>query len=143
MPTGDVAALMRDLAFLGQLNGGQLTGTLVVDPKRGGLELWDAEIAKDFANLDGLSRCHRRSHDFCLTRREGNGLLPLAGVAHWGTSEHEDDACGRVDSRPIRIAECLELRALAPIEEDAEVLCCDEIAQALVSMRLHSDGWDG
>ena len=35
MPTGDVPALMRDLALLGELDG-----TLVVDPKRGGLELW-------------------------------------------------------------------------------------------------------
>ncbi len=34
MPTGDVPALMRDLALLGQLNG-----TLFVDSKRGGLEL--------------------------------------------------------------------------------------------------------
>ncbi len=28
-------------------------------------------------------------------------------------------------------------------EEDAEVLCCNEVAQALVSMRLHSNGGEG
>ena len=129
---------MRDLALLGQLND-----TLVVNPKRGGLELWEAEIAKDLADVDGLGRCHRRSHDLRLTGREGDGLLPLAGVAYWGISKHEDDARGRVDRQPIRIAECLELQALAPIKEDAEVLCCDEVAQALVGMSLHSDGGEG
>ena len=51
MPTGDVPALMRDFALLGELDG-----TLVVDPKRGGLELWEAKIAKDLADVDSLSR---------------------------------------------------------------------------------------
>ena len=138
MPKGDMAALMSDLAFIGQLNG-----TLVVDPKCGGLKLCEAEIAKDLADVDGLGRCHRRSHDLRLTRREGNGLLPLAGIAHWGTSEHEDNARGRADCRRIRIAECLELRALAPVEEDAEVLCCDKVAQTLVGMSLRSDSGEG
>ncbi len=40
-------------------------------------------------------------------------------------------------------SECLELRALAPVKEDAKVLCCDEIARALVSMRLHSNSGEG
>ena len=41
MSTGDVPALMRDLTLLGELDG-----TLVVDPKRGGLELWEAETRR-------------------------------------------------------------------------------------------------